>query len=67
MRQYFDYGDVRDAVNSQMELQRQQVQRPLLSFFRLSNQLDIYRYQGLLFPQLFRQRYKKHADVLTTP
>lgn len=25
MRQYFDYGDVRDAVNSQMELQRQQV------------------------------------------
>lgn len=25
MRQFFDYGDVRDAVNSQMELQRQQV------------------------------------------
>lgn len=29
MRQYFDYGDVRDAVNSHIELQRQQV-RPLL-------------------------------------
>lgn len=25
MRQFFDYGDVRDAVNSQMELQRKQV------------------------------------------
>lgn len=25
MRQFFDYGDVRDAVSSQMELQRKQV------------------------------------------
>lgn len=25
MRRYFDYGDVRDAVDSQMEKQRQQV------------------------------------------
>lgn len=25
MRQFFDYGDVRDAVTSQMELQRKQV------------------------------------------
>lgn len=28
MRQFFDYGDVRDAVTSQMELQRKQVRVP---------------------------------------
>ncbi|CAM9143892.1 unnamed protein product [Scytosiphon promiscuus] len=40
MRQFFDYGDVRDAVNSQMELQRKQAVA-LESSWRSSNSLSL--------------------------
>lgn len=31
MRQYFDYGDIRDAVHGQVELERQQVRTSSMS------------------------------------
>eukprot|EP00752_Nemacystus_decipiens_P002251 g2132.t2 len=40
MRQYFDYGDVREAINSQMELQRKQAVT-MESSWRSSNSLSV--------------------------